>query len=165
MCIFQQAASHHDHEQTFWKVGENTNKIFQDIMCTMFGMHGQTDAWMHEQPENIMPPAALYWQRHKKTLQLKRGAKIRSFWNISNSIIHNFKEISQLSMLSQQHCLTAQVQCLFIMLCHYNIRIIKQYHRKQLKSICQICQIQLVYSLQPTTHFLRSSIWQTTEYL
>jgi len=24
-----------------------------------------TDAWTQEQPENIMPPTALHWQRHK----------------------------------------------------------------------------------------------------
>jgi len=51
-----------------WKFGENTFRIFQDIVLTMFGMRKKTDACMHERPENIMPPAILSWQRHKKHL-------------------------------------------------------------------------------------------------
>jgi len=29
-------------------------------------MHGRTNAWMHEQPKNIMPPAEPRWLRHLK---------------------------------------------------------------------------------------------------
>ena len=61
-------SSHKMHQ--CWKFGENMSNTFQDIVLTTFGTHGETDSQTHEQPENIMLPAALWSRRHNDKTEI-----------------------------------------------------------------------------------------------